>query len=58
MQSNHKIVIDVPDDLFESISEFKKRMRIDNDGVAIFELLKYDLFLPRYFAFFDCRIAE
>jgi hypothetical protein len=39
METNRKIVIDVPDDVFESITEFKKRMRIDNDSMAVFELL-------------------
>jgi hypothetical protein len=58
METNRKIVIDVPDDVFESITEFKKRMRIDNDSTAVFELLKYALSLPPYFAFFDWRIAE
>lgn len=58
METNHKIILDLPDDVFESIAEFKKRMRIDDDSVAVFELLKYALSLPPYFAFFDWRIAE
>ncbi|MGO8878476.1 MAG: hypothetical protein ACLPVO_07475 [Desulfomonilaceae bacterium] len=58
MGTNHKIVLDVPDDVFESIADFKKRMHIDNDSVAVFELLKYALSLPPYFASFDWRIAE
>jgi hypothetical protein len=58
METNHKIVLEVPDDVFESIADFKKRMRIDSDSVAVFELLKYALSLPPYFAFFDWRVAE
>ena len=48
----------VPDDIFQSIANFKKRMPIDNDSVAVSELLKYALSLPPYFASFDWRIAE
>ncbi len=33
-------------------------MHIDNDSVAVFELLKYALSLRPYFASFDWRIAE
>ena len=58
MGITHKITVDVPDDVFESIAEFKKRMDIDNDSVAVFELLKYALTLPPYFTSFDWKMAE
>jgi len=58
MGTSHKITLDVPNDIFESITEFKKRMNIDNDSVAVFELLKYALSLPPYFTSFDWKMAE
>ncbi len=33
-------------------------MDIDNDSVAVFELLKYALTLPPYFTSFDWKMAE
>ena len=33
METNHKIILDLPDDVFESIAEFKKRMPARVRGV-------------------------
>lgn len=58
MATAHKITIDIPDELFKEISEFKKRANIADDKIAIYRLLKNALSLPEYFMHFDWEVAE
>lgn len=58
MIASHKITIDIPDDIFDEIAEFKKRANIKDDKSAVFELIKYALSLPEYFKSFDWTAAE
>ncbi|MGC8658775.1 MAG: hypothetical protein ACP5U1_06850 [Desulfomonilaceae bacterium] len=58
MGIGHRITVDIPGDVFESIAEFKKRLDVDNGSVAVFEVLKYALTLPRCFTSFDWKAAE
>lgn len=58
MAATHKITIDIPDELFNEISEFKKIANIADDNIAIYRLLKNALSLPEYFMHFDWEIAE
>ena len=58
MAATHKITIDIPDELFNEISEFKKNANIADDKIAIYRLLKNALSLPEYFKGFDWEAAE
>lgn len=58
MATTHKITIDIPDELFNEISEFKKNANIADDKIAIYRLLKNALSLPEYFMRFDWETAE
>ena len=58
MKSDRKITVEVPDEIFREITNFKKRSHIKDNESATFELIKYALSLPPYFAAFDWRKAE
>ncbi len=58
MKAGHKITLDIPDDVFAAIADFRKRAHIGDDKTAVFELIKYALTLPPYFARFDWKKAE
>ncbi len=58
MKAVHKITVEIPDDVFNEIADFKKRAHIGDDKTAVFELIKYALTLPQYFARFDWIKAE
>ena len=58
MKAGHKIILEVPDDVFDAIVAFKRQAHIGDDKTAVFELIKYALTLPPYFARFDWRKAE
>ncbi len=58
MKTGHKITLDIPDELFREIADFKQRSHIKDDKSAAFELIKYALSLPPYFAAFDWQKAE
>lgn len=58
MATTHKITIDIPEELFNEISEYKKITNIADDKVAIYRLLKKALSLPEYFMHFDWKTAE
>lgn len=58
MKSSHKITIDISDEVFKGIYDFKKHAHISDDKTAVFELLKYALMLPPYFHSFDWQKAE
>ena len=58
MQPRHKITLEIPDEIFNEIREFRKRTKISNEESAIFELIKYALSLPSYFRNFDWKEAE
>jgi len=50
--------MEIPDEMFAGITDFKKRAKIADDAAAIFELVKYALTLPAYFRNFDWKKAE
>lgn len=58
MEATHKITLDIPDEIFTEISEFKKRANITDDQTAVFELLRYALSFPEYFRNYDWERAE
>jgi len=58
MKTVHKITMEIPDEIFAGISDFKKKTKIADDAAAIFELVKYALTLPEYFRNFDWKKAE
>ena len=58
MKAVHKITMEIPDEIFAGISDFKKKAKIADDAAAIFELVKYALTLPTYFSNFDWKKAE
>jgi len=58
MATTHKITIDISEELFNEISEFKKSANIADDETAIYRLLKNALFLPEYFKHFAWETAE
>ncbi len=58
MKAVHKITMEIPDEIFSGISDFKKKTKIADDAAAIFELVKYALTLPVYFSNFDWKKAE
>ena len=49
MKTNHKITLEIPDDIFVGIVDFKKKAHISDNKSAIFELIKYALSFPSYF---------
>ena len=58
MKTIHKITMEIPDEIFTGISDFKKKTKIADDAAAIFELVKYALTLPTYFINVDWKKAE
>ncbi len=58
MKAGHKITVEIPDEVFKEIADFKKLAHIGDDKTAVFELIKYALTLPPYFARFDWKKAE
>lgn len=58
LESSHKITLEIPEEIFTEISEFKKKANISDDETAVFELLKYALTLPQYFKNYDWEKAE
>jgi len=58
MKAAHKITLEISDELFEEITDFKRKAHIPDAKKAIFELLKYALTLPPYFKNFDWEKAE
>lgn len=53
-----KITLDIPNDIFEEITEFKKKENIADNDTAISKLIKSALSLPEYFRKFDWEKAE
>ncbi|MCX5813689.1 MAG: hypothetical protein NT178_14255 [Proteobacteria bacterium] len=58
MKTSHKITMDIPDEIFAGISDFKKKSKITDDAAAVFELIKYALSFPLYFKNYDWDKAE
>ncbi len=58
MRTTHKITMEIPDELFLEIVNFKQKAHIADDATAAFELIKHALTLPSYFADFDWKKAE
>jgi hypothetical protein len=58
MGTTHRITMEIPDDVFVEIVNFKKKARIDDNATAAYELIKHALTLPAYFAKFDWKEAE
>lgn len=50
--------MEIPDEVFKEIADFKSRSHIPDDKTAVCELLKYALTLPPYFKAFDWKKAE
>ena len=53
-----RITLEIPDDIFAEINEFKKKENITDNNYAIFKLIKSALSLPEYFRGFDWEKAE
>jgi hypothetical protein len=58
MKKGHKITLEIPDEIFSEIVNFKKKVNISDNKSAIFELIKYALSFPSYFKNFDWEKAE
>jgi hypothetical protein len=58
MKTSHKITLELPDEVFKDIVAFKRTANIPDAKTAVFELIKYALTLPPYFADFDWQKAE
>lgn len=58
MAATYKITIDIPEELFNEISEYKKTANIADDNIAIYRLPRNALSLPEYFLHFDWEDAE
>jgi len=58
VKAGHKITLEIPDEVFKEIADFRRRAHIGDDKTAVFELIKYALTLPPYFARFDWKKAE
>lgn len=58
MKAGHKITLEIPDELFDEIIDFKEKARISDATTAAFKPLKYALTLPPYFRDFDWNKAE
>jgi len=58
MKTDHKITVEIPDDLYAGIVDFRKKSRIRDAKSAVVELIKYALTLPPYFKNFDWEKAE
>jgi len=58
MKSHHKITVEVPDEIYADIVDFRKKLRIRDAKSAVVELIKYALTLPPYFTSFDWKKAE
>lgn len=53
-----KITLEISDELFKKIEDFKGIIHTTDDNAAVNELLKYALSLPPYFLAFDWEQAE
>jgi hypothetical protein len=53
MSTNHKITLDIPDEIYAGISDFRKKSRLRDSESAVIELIKHALALPPYFKDFD-----
>ena len=58
MKASHKITLEIPDEVFKEIADFRKRTHIGDDRTAVVELIKYALSLPPYFKAFNWEKAE
>jgi len=58
MKAAHKITLEIPEDVFREISNFRKQAHICNAETAVVELVKYALSLPPHFRSFDWTKAE
>lgn len=53
-----KITLEIPDDIFAEIIEFKKKENITDTNSAISKLIKSAISMPEYFRKFDWEMAE
>jgi hypothetical protein len=58
MHTAHKITLEIPDEVFAEIEEFRKTANMANAESAMIRLIKYALSLPEYFKGFDWLKAE
>ena len=53
-----KIVLELPNSLFNKVMKFKEQSHLPDEQSAIYELIEYGLTLPQYFRDFDWETAE
>ncbi|MDI6890142.1 MAG: hypothetical protein QMC83_04275 [Thermodesulfovibrionales bacterium] len=53
-----KVVLEIPDSMFDEIIKFKEESHLPDEQSAICELIRYALTLPPYFRDFDWEKAE
>lgn len=58
MKASHQVTLKIPDEIFNKITEYRKKSNLPDDESTIFELIKYALSLPSYFTDFDWEKAE
>lgn len=58
MKTSRKITLELPEDMFADVENFKENSNIADTKAAVFELLRYALTLPPYFRNFDWAKAE
>ncbi|KAF0144665.1 MAG: hypothetical protein FD156_1679 [Nitrospirae bacterium] len=58
MKAGHKITLEIPDELYEEITDFRKKAHISDAKKAVCKLLEYAITLPPYFKDFDWKRAE
>ena len=58
MDKRHSITVELTEDLFEQLQEYKKTTDLPDDESVVIELLRYALCLPPYFKEFNWSKAE
>lgn len=58
MKTSRKITLELPEDMFSEVENFKGNNNIADIRTAVFELIRYALTLPPYFQNFDWTKAE
>ncbi len=58
MDKKHPITLELPEELFEQLQEYKKTTDLPDDESVVIELLRHALCLPPYFKEFDWSKAE
>lgn len=53
-----KVVLELPDSMFDRVMKFKEESHLPDEQSAIYELIRYALTFPSYFRDFDWENAE